>query len=48
MTADACNLYAKIGVYQEHGRIALAQDEGRAIVVALGKTNTAVILQNHG
>lgn len=45
---DACNLYGKLGVHAEHGGIALAQEEGRAIASALGKTNTAAILQNHG
>ncbi|KAJ5339538.1 class II aldolase/adducin domain protein [Penicillium brevicompactum] len=48
LTQDACNLYGKLGVYAEHGGIALAQEEGRAIAKALGKTNTAAILQNHG
>lgn len=45
---DACNFYGKLGVYEEHGGIALAQDEGRAIANALGKENIACILQNHG
>ncbi|CAG8195646.1 unnamed protein product [Penicillium salamii] len=48
LTQDACNLYGKLGVHAEHGGIALAQEEGRAIANALGKTNTAAILQNHG
>lgn len=43
-----CNLYGKIGVYNDHGGIALARDEGRAIAGALGKDNMACILQNHG
>ncbi|ETS74133.1 hypothetical protein PFICI_13999 [Pestalotiopsis fici W106-1] len=48
LTQDACNLYGKVGVYDEYGGIALAQDEGRAIAKSLGKTNTASILMNHG
>ncbi|KAF7535352.1 hypothetical protein G7054_g5449 [Neopestalotiopsis clavispora] len=48
LTQDACNLYGIVGVYAEHGGIALAQDEGRAIAQSLGKTNTACILMNHG
>ena len=43
-----CNLYGKIGVYDDHGGIALARDEGRAIAGALGKDNMTCILQNHG
>lgn len=35
-------------MYEEHGGIALAEVEGRAIAQALGKNNTAAILQNHG
>lgn len=45
---DACNFYGKVGVYDEHAGIALAQDEGRAIAKALGQKNIAAILQNHG
>ena len=45
---DACNFYGKLSVYEDHGGIALAQDEGRAIANALGKTSMAAILQNHG
>ncbi|PLB53495.1 class II aldolase/adducin domain protein [Aspergillus steynii IBT 23096] len=48
ITQDACNFYGKLSVYEEHGGIALAQDEGRAIAKALGKENIAAILQNHG
>ncbi|KAJ5931047.1 class II aldolase/adducin N-terminal [Penicillium verhagenii] len=48
LTQDACNFYGKIGVYEDHGGIALATDEGKAIANALGKENTAAILQNHG
>ncbi|KAA8651104.1 hypothetical protein EYZ11_005322 [Aspergillus tanneri] len=48
ITQDACNFYGKLSVYEEHGGIALAQDEGKAIANALGKDNIACILQNHG
>ncbi|KAL2826971.1 class II aldolase/adducin N-terminal [Aspergillus cavernicola] len=48
ITQDACNFYGKLGVYDDHGGVALAQDEGRQIAKALGKDNIACILQNHG
>ncbi|GCB25180.1 meiotically up-regulated gene 14 protein [Aspergillus awamori] len=48
LTQDACNLYGKVGVYEDHGGIALAQEEGEQIARALGKDNIACILQNHG
>jgi len=44
---DACNFYGKCSVYDDHGGIALAQDEGIQIAKALGD-NMACILQNHG
>ncbi|QKX56159.1 uncharacterized protein TRUGW13939_03259 [Talaromyces rugulosus] len=47
LTQDACNLHGKVSVYEEHGGIALAQEEGQAIAKALGD-NMACILQNHG
>lgn len=46
--ADACNFYGKLSVYDSHGGIALAQEEGQQIAKALGKDNVACILQNHG
>lgn len=45
---DACNFYGKLGVYDSHGGIALAQEEGQQIAKALGEDNIACILQNHG
>ncbi|KAJ5141472.1 hypothetical protein N7526_002467 [Penicillium atrosanguineum] len=48
LTQDACNLYGRIGIYDDHAGIALSQDEGKAIAKALGKDNIACILQNHG
>lgn len=35
-------------MYDSHGGIALAQEEGVQIAQALGKDNIACILQNHG
>ncbi|KAL2868360.1 class II aldolase/adducin domain protein [Aspergillus lucknowensis] len=48
LSQDACNFYGKLSVYDDHGGVALAQDEGRQIAEALGKDNIACILQNHG
>ncbi|KAA8641331.1 uncharacterized protein ATNIH1004_001999 [Aspergillus tanneri] len=31
ITQDACNFYGKLSVYEEHGGIALAQDEGKRL-----------------
>lgn len=45
---DACNFYGKLSVYDSHGGIALAQEEGQQIAKALGEDNIACILQNHG
>lgn len=45
---DACNFYGKLSVYDSHGGIALAQEEGTQIAKALGKDSVACILQNHG
>jgi len=47
ITQDACNFYGKLSVYEEHGGVAFAQEEGQAIAKALGN-NMACILQNHG
>ncbi|KAL3466671.1 class II aldolase/adducin N-terminal [Aspergillus heterothallicus] len=48
ISQDACNFFGKLSVYEDHGGVALAVDEGRAIAKALGKDNIACILQNHG
>ncbi|RJE20112.1 hypothetical protein PHISCL_07542 [Aspergillus sclerotialis] len=48
LSQDACNFYGKLSVYDNHGGIALAQEEGQQIAQALGKDNIACILQNHG
>ena len=46
--ADACNFYGRLSVYDDHGGVALSQEEGRQIAQALGKDSIACILQNHG
>lgn len=48
VVVDACNFYGKLSVYDYHGGIALAQEEGAQIAKALGEKNIACILQNHG
>jgi hypothetical protein len=48
LPVDACNFYGKLSVYDDHGGIALAQEEGEQIAKALGEKNIACILQNHG
>ncbi|KAL3453912.1 class II aldolase/adducin N-terminal [Aspergillus insuetus] len=48
LSQDACNFYGKLSVYEDHGGVALAVDEGRQIAEALGKDNIACVLQNHG
>ncbi|CAG8948426.1 unnamed protein product [Penicillium salamii] len=45
---DACNFFGGLGVYEDHGGIVLSSEEGKAIAKALGPTNIACILQNHG
>lgn len=47
-STDACNFFGKISVYDDHGGVALAQEEGAAIAKALGKDSIGCILQNHG
>ncbi|KAK9855975.1 hypothetical protein MYU51_001719 [Penicillium brevicompactum] len=48
LTQDACNFYGGLGVYEDHDGIVLSNEEGQAIAKALGPTNIACILQNHG
>ncbi|KAI9929198.1 hypothetical protein ASPWEDRAFT_36821 [Aspergillus wentii DTO 134E9] len=48
LSQDACNFYGRLSIYDDHGGIALAQDEGAQIANALGEKNIACILQNHG
>lgn len=35
-------------MYDDHGGVALAQEEGAAIAKALGEDNMVCVLQNHG
>lgn len=48
LSQDACNFHGKLSVYDDHGGIALAQEEGANIAKALGKDSIGCILQNHG
>ncbi|KAJ9306078.1 hypothetical protein DTO217A2_4378 [Paecilomyces variotii] len=48
ISQDACNFYGKQSVYDDHGGVALAQEEGAAIAKALGEDNMVCVLQNHG
>ncbi|ANB15213.1 aldolase, putative class II aldolase/adducin domain protein, putative [Sugiyamaella lignohabitans] len=45
---DACVFYNCHSVYEDFGGVAVEDEEGRKIAQALGPTNKAVILQNHG
>jgi len=48
ITQDACALYGAHSLFDTFGGIVFSLDEGRRIAQALGPTNTAVILANHG
>ncbi|RMJ21270.1 hypothetical protein PHISP_07859 [Aspergillus sp. HF37] len=48
LSQDACNFYGRLGVYDSHGGVALAQEEGQQIARALGPDSIGCILQNHG
>jgi ribulose-5-phosphate 4-epimerase/fuculose-1-phosphate aldolase len=45
---DACKFYKSHAVYNSYGGVVLASAEGAMIAKALGPTNTACILRNHG
>ena len=45
---DSCLFWNNQAVYHDFGGVALAEDEGKRIVEALGPKNRVVILQNHG
>ncbi|KAG6830933.1 hypothetical protein H0H92_013861 [Tricholoma furcatifolium] len=47
-TQDSCLFYNNHSVYQNFGGVVLASEEGKKIAQALGPTNKACILQNHG
>jgi ribulose-5-phosphate 4-epimerase/fuculose-1-phosphate aldolase len=48
ITQDACALYGAHSLFDTFGGIVFSTDEGKRIAQALGPTNTAVILANHG
>jgi ribulose-5-phosphate 4-epimerase/fuculose-1-phosphate aldolase len=48
ITQDACALYQAHSLYDTFGGIVFDPAEGRRIAAALGPTNTAVIMANHG
>jgi ribulose-5-phosphate 4-epimerase/fuculose-1-phosphate aldolase len=48
LTQDACAFYDCHSVYNDYGGVVFELDEGQRIAQALGSTNKAVILQNHG
>ncbi|CAK7233933.1 hypothetical protein SCUCBS95973_008763 [Sporothrix curviconia] len=48
LTQDALRFYKSHAVYDQFGGIVLDREEGKRIAAALGPTNKAVILQNHG
>ncbi|EXJ64628.1 L-fuculose-phosphate aldolase [Cladophialophora yegresii CBS 114405] len=48
LTQDACKFYKAHSVYNSYGGVVLASEEGAQIAQALGPTNKACILRNHG
>ncbi|KAK5047922.1 hypothetical protein LTR84_006110 [Exophiala bonariae] len=48
LTQDSCKFYNAHSVYNSYGGVVLASAEGELIAKALGPTNKACILQNHG
>jgi len=48
ITQDSCAFYDNLSVYKSFGGIVLAEEEGGRIAEAIGPTNKAVLLQNHG
>ncbi|KAL8342645.1 hypothetical protein RB601_004840 [Gaeumannomyces tritici] len=48
LTQDVCNFYGAHAVYKKYGGIVFAADEANNIAEALGETNKALILMNHG
>jgi ribulose-5-phosphate 4-epimerase/fuculose-1-phosphate aldolase len=45
---DGCLFHDNLSVYANYGGVVLAAEEGNNIATALGPTNKACILQNHG
>ncbi|KIY01516.1 uncharacterized protein Z520_03068 [Fonsecaea multimorphosa CBS 102226] len=48
LTQDSCKFYNAHSVYNSFGGVVLASEEGAQIAKALGPTNKACILRNHG
>lgn len=48
LTQDVCNFHNAHAVYANYGGIVFGSDEGVRIAAALGETNKAAILMNHG
>jgi ribulose-5-phosphate 4-epimerase/fuculose-1-phosphate aldolase len=48
LTQDACAFYGRHSVYHEYNGVVLSAEEGKRVASALGPTNVALILQNHG
>ncbi|KAF8575494.1 aldolase [Ramaria rubella] len=48
LTQDSCIFYENLSVYKSFGGVVLADEEGQRIAKAIGPTNKAVLLQNHG
>jgi ribulose-5-phosphate 4-epimerase/fuculose-1-phosphate aldolase len=48
LTQDVCNFHNAHAVYANYGGIVFGSDEGERIAAALGPTNKALILMNHG
>ena len=48
ITQDSCIFYGSHSLYDDFNGVVLDEEEGRNVAAALGPTNKAVILQNHG
>lgn len=48
LTQDVCNFHNAHAVYANYGGIVFGSEEGSRIAAALGTTNKAAILMNHG
>ena len=48
LTQDSCKFFNAHSVYNSYGGVVLAAEEGDNIAAALGPTNKACILRNHG
>jgi ribulose-5-phosphate 4-epimerase/fuculose-1-phosphate aldolase len=48
ITQDSCMFYGSHSLYDDFNGVVLDEEEGRNVATALGATNKAVILQNHG